>query len=504
MKNSNLLFLLLVFIISTPNLLAQDSTQTDRSNEKAEVAVTRHSVQIGDEVINYTATAGTMELRDENNKPIALHGFVAYTKDGVEDPSTRPITFAYNGGPGSSSIWLHMGALGPKRVVVTDPGNTPPSPYTLIDNEYSILDVTDIIMMDPIGTGLSHAIGEAKNTDFWGVDQDIEAISNFVHQYVTENDRWSSPKYLLGESYGTMRNAGVVAYLQNNLAMTMNGVIMISAVFDLRTLTFSVGDDISYIVNLPTYAATAWYHDRVPDKPANVESFLDDARAFAAGAYAQALMKGDRLGGDEYENVISKMAYFTGLSEEYLAKAKLRVTQGEFSQELLRDQRLTVGRLDSRFTGFNQDLLSQSMQYDPQSAAISPAYKATFMDYFYNTLEVNKEKYYHVSAYAREGFKWDWRHSKSASSFFPIVVNTGVDMAEALSQNPYLKILVFNGYYDLATPFYGVEYSIHHLELETEVKFNIEMAYFEAGHMMYTHEPSLIKFKQEIADFINQ
>ena len=487
-------FAILIFPIA---MFAQVKSDTI---PKGEISTTSHSVKIDGKIITYKAMAGTMQLRNGEDQPIALHGFTAYVKDGTTDLKTRPITFVFNGGPGSSSIWLHMGVIGPRRVVVTDPGFTPAAPYTLEDNGSSLLDVTDIVMMDPIGTGLSHAINKSKNKDFWGVDQDIRGISQFIKQFVTENDRWNSPKYLLGESYGTFRNAGVVDYLQESMGMAMNGVIMVSAVFDLRQLVFAQGDDISYVMNLPTYSATAWYHNKVPNKPA-LESFLNESRAFAKTDYTLVLMEGDQLGGAAREKALERLAYFTGLSKTYLDKANLRVSEPEFTEELLRAEKKTVGRLDSRFTGINQDPLTQYSQYDPQSSSISPGYTALFMDYYYNTLKVNKANSYHVSAYSRPGFDWDWKHAKNGGGF-PTPPNTGVDMAEAMSRNPNLKVLILNGLYDLATPFFGVEYTIDHMELEKEIKANISMKYFEAGHMMYTHRPSLELFKKETADFI--
>ena len=502
MKNFHVIFFLVAAGLSIPKMALAQKIKSD-TIPKGEISSTSHTARIDGKVINYKALAGTMLLRNSEDEPVALHGFTAYFRDGIADMRTRPITFVFNGGPGSSSIWLHMGVVGPKRAAVHDVGFTHAAPYVLEDNNSSLLDVTDIVMMDPVGTGLSRAVGKAKNSDFWGVDQDIRAISQFIKQFVTEYDRWNSPKFLLGESYGTFRNAGVVNYLQERVGMAMNGVIMVSAVFDLRTLTFAQGDDISYVMNLPTYAATAWYHNKVPNKPASLEAFLNEARAFAKGEYTTALMEGDNLSGDARARLIDRLSYFTGLSKIYLEKSNLRVTEPEFTEELLRDQHKTVGRLDSRFTGINQDLLNKESEYDPQSAAISPGYTALFMDYFYNTLKVNKANAYHTSAYGRNGFTWDWKHDKNGGGF-PKPPNTGPDMAEALSRNPYLKILILNGLYDLATPFYGVEYSIDHLELEKEIKSNIIMKYYQAGHMMYTHRPSLEQFKKETAEFIVQ
>jgi carboxypeptidase C (cathepsin A) len=494
---------LVVLSASAISVYAQPSPTPNPTDTipKADRSVTHHSAKIDGKLVTYTATAGTLLLKNEKDESVALYGFIAYTKDGEADISKRPVTFVYNGGPGSSSLWLHMGAVGPRRVVLNDPDVTPPPPYKLEDNTNSILDVTDIVMVDPVGTGLSHAVGKAKNKDFWGVDQDIKSVSQFIKQYVTDNDRWNSPKYLLGESYGTMRSAGVVDYLQETMGMEINGVILVSVVLDLRTLTFQHGDDISYVLHLPTYAAVAYYHNKLANKPSNLESFLKEVREFAGGQYSSALLKGDRIDPAEKEQVLTKLAAYTGLSKDYLLKANLRVNEPQFTQELLRNEHQTVGRLDSRYKGVNQDLLSEYSDYDPQSSSISPAYTALFMNYYYGDLKVNKNYNYHVSAYSMEGFDWDWKHSRSnfGDAATP---NTGVDLADAMSKNPNLKILVLNGYYDLATPFYGTEYTMEHLGLEKKIKDNISFRYFEAGHMMYIQPNALASFKKEVAAFI--
>ena len=466
-------------------------------------SVTKHTVIIGGKTINYTATAGALILLNDKEEPVALFGYTAYTKD--DDNNKRPVTFSYNGGPGSSSYWLHIGVIGPKKIIVNDPEFNPPPPYKFEDNNNSILDVTDIVMIDPVGTGLSHAVGKAKNKDFWGVDQDIKSIGNFIKQYVTENNRWNSPKFLLGESYGTMRSAGVVNYLQENLGMVMNGVILVSSVLDLRTLTFQQYDDISYILHLPTYAATAWYHNKIANKPASLESFLKEVEAFAGGEYATALMKGDRISDAEKETIINKLSGYTGLSKDYLIRANLRVTEPQFTQELLRNEHLTVGRLDSRYTGINQNLLSENARSDPQSAAISPAFTSAFLSYYYGDLKMDKKNVYHTSAYGAEGFVWDWKHKKSNTpdEGDPSTPNTAVDLAEAMNHNPSLKILVLNGYYDLATPFYATEYTFDHLALDKKLKQNIQLKYYPAGHMMYINSMAATAFKKDVAGFIS-
>lgn len=478
--------------------IAQTATDT---LPKAEVATTMQSVQINGKTIYLTAKAGTFQVRDENNTPIALMGHTYYSKDSKTRNNKRPIVFAFNGGPGSSSFWLHMGVLGPKRIVVNDPTSTPAAPYKLVNNSFSILDVADLVMIDPVGTGLSIPLGKAKFTDFWGVDQDIRSLSLFITQFLIANNRMNSPKYLLGESYGTFRNAGLMNKLLEQ-GIAMNGVIMVSAVFDLRTLIFPPGDDMPYIAHFPTYAATAWYHDKVADKPEDVYSFLDEVRGFTENQYVPALFKGDRLSESDKNGVAEKLASYTGTDTDFWIKADLRVTASEFFAELLREEGELVGRLDSRFTGINQDLLAQDGSHDPQSSAISPAYIAGFLDYFYGSLKVDKNTTYSITAGRREGFKWDWNHTGNQRWGTQAAINTGIDMAQALSRDPNMKVLILNGIYDIATVFYGVEYSIDHLGLTKEIKDNIIMEYYEAGHMMYTHQPSLEKFKKDVARFI--
>ncbi|MEQ9379004.1 MAG: carboxypeptidase [Imperialibacter sp.] len=497
------LLYLTIVIICFGNATAQEkeSEKTTGPIPEGEVATTKQTVKINGTSIELTAKAGTVQLRDENNEPIALFGFTSYVKEGA--PSTRPIVFSYNGGPGSSSFWLHMGVMGPKRIVVNDPNFNNAAPYQLVNNDYSILDIADLVMIDPVGTGLSVPVGKAKFEDFWGVDQDIRSISLFITQYLIDNSRMNSPKFLLGESYGTFRNAGVMNSLLDQ-GIAMNGVIMVSAVFDLRTLLFPPNDDLPYIVHFPTYAATAWYHNKVTNKPATVEAYMATVRKFTEEEYTPALFKGDQLSASEKSAMAAKLSALSGVSADYWFKADLRVQADEFFQELLRDEGNTVGRLDSRYKGISQDGIGQFADYDPQSAAISPAYIQGFLHYFHNDLKVNKKLTYTVTAGRRDGFKWDWKHKGNFAWGATAAINTGIDMAEAMSKAPNMKVLILNGYYDIATVFYGVEHSINHLGLTKEVKDNIIMKYYEAGHMMYTHQPSLEKFKKDVGSFITE
>ena len=489
-------------LAAVAHLQAQDtSSESPKPIPEAVVSTTDQEVRIGGKVISLTAKAGTMTLRDESNEPIALFGFTSYVKKGGDE--NRPILFAYNGGPGSSSFWLHMGVLGPKRIAVEDPGFTPAGSYRIENNEYSILDLADLVMIDPVGTGLSIPVGKAKFEDFWGVDQDIRSISLFITQYLINNGRMSSPKFLLGESYGTFRNAGVMDRLLRQ-GIALNGVIMVSAVFDLRTLLFPPSDDLPYIVHFPTYAATAYYHGKAKEKAGTktLDEFIAEVRTFTEEKYVPALFKGDRLTPEEKSEMASELAAYAGLSADYWERADLRVTASEFFQELLREEGNTVGRLDSRFKGINQDLLGQTADYDPQSAAISPAYITGFLNYLHNDLGVDHGAMYSITAGRRPGFKWDWKHEGNARWNTTAAINTGIDMARAMTRDPNLKVLIMNGYYDIATVFYGVEHSIDHMGLPPEIKDNIIMKYYEAGHMMYTHEPSLKKFKADLAEFV--
>ncbi len=505
MKNLVSIFCISFLFIATVYSQQAATSEIKKADPLPVVSTTQQSATINGIPIKLTAKAGTMELRDENNEPIALFGFTSYTKNGStkgQVDAKRPIVFSYNGGPGSSSFWLHMGVMGPKRIVVNDPDFTPGAPYQIVNNDWSILDIADLVMIDPVGTGLSIPIGKAEFKDFWGVDQDIRSISLFITQYLKENGRFNSPKYLLGESYGTFRNAGVMDRLLSQ-GIAMNGVIMVSAVFDLRTLMFPPNDDLPYIVHFPTYAATAWYHDKIPNKTADLTTFIQEIREFTENEYTPALFKGDQISVANKKEIATKLANYTGISADYWLKADLRVTAREFFAEFMREERGIVGRLDSRYTGINLDAISQGGDHDPQSLAISPAYISGFLDYFHGELGVDPKLNYSITAGRREGFKWDWSHRGNNGWGTQTAINTGNDMARAMTRDPNMKVLILNGYYDVATVFYGVEHSINHLGLPPDIKKNIIMKYYPAGHMMYTHQPSLEQFKEDVAEFID-
>ena len=501
MKNNYPLVFILILLLQLPVFaykISADSTALKQESPKSEKSVTVHSIQINGKTINYNATAGILILKDKDGNSEASMDYFAYVaKD--KKANQRPITFAFNGGPGSSSIWLHMGALGPKRIVIADTTQTPPPPYETVDNQFSILDKSDLVMIDPVGTGFSKALGKKKNEDFWGVDADIESLSNFIKLYVSENGRWNSPKYIIGESYGTTRGAGIVNYLQSNDNMSFNGIVLISTAMDISTLSDGVtGQELPYALYLPTYTAVAWYHHKLPDQNAELIPLLQKVRKFAISDYITALLKGNSISDQERNDIAEKLHEYTGLSKDYILQANLRVREGEFTQELLHSERETVGRIDARFKGFTFDPLSQYAEYDPLFPAVSPAYTAAFLDYIHNDLNFGKDMDYSVLT----GLfgKWKWKHS-APNGERQFIVNTSVDLAHAIGLNPYLKVLVMQGYFDLATPFLATEYTFSHMNLNKQLQSNVEIKYYKAGHMMYIHKPSLEKMKQDLDGF---
>jgi carboxypeptidase C (cathepsin A) len=467
----------------------------------AQASATQHRLRLGGKEIEYTATAGTLIVRDDDDKPIASIGYVAYTRRDGKSGGVRPVTFAFNGGPGSSSLWLHMGVLGPKRVVVSDPTPTPAAPYRTVDNEFSLLDVSDVVMIDPVGTGLSHAVCDHKDEEFWGVDPDIDSVSRFIAQYVSDNDRWTSPKYLLGESYGTTRGAAIVNYLRARRSLTFNGLVLVSVATDIEGIAAELpGNDRPYALYLPGYAAVAWYHHMVPTQPTSLEPFLAEVRQYAMGPYTAALLRGDTLSDQERDAVAQKMHDYIGLPVEYLKQARLRVSEVQFAHELLKARGLTVGRLDGRFTGPTSDPRAKETDYDPQSSAIAAAFAAAFLDYYHGELRFGQGETYHTTNFGI-GEKWKWTH-RTEQGEQPIV-NSGVDLADTLIKDPNLRVLVLNGYYDLATPFSATEYVMMHLGVVPELGAHVQMKYYEAGHMMYVHPPSLAKMKRDLDTFID-
>lgn len=505
-----LLVALVVLNVTTGRVQAQEkeSKPADKLAEatatppKEESSVTDHTIKIAGQTIPYKATAATILIRNDKDEPTALLYYTAYTRSDVKDLSQRPVSFLYNGGPGSASVWLHMGSMGPRRVVTVNADVTPPAPYKLIDNPDCLLDKSDLVFIDPVGTGFSRAVGKAQDKDFWGVDPDVKSLAQFVTIYISRNNRWNSPKFLIGESYGTFRNAALANYLQSHDNMYLNGIVMVSTVLDLGTISFYPGQDLAYILYLPSYAATAWFHKTLKDRPENLNTFLDEARKFARGEYADALMKGDTLSKAEKAEIVKKVARFTGLSEDYLDKANLRVRLFQFMQELQRNRGLTTGRLDARFAGPTYNLIGEAADYDPQDTAISGAFVGAFNTYIREELKFGQDKTYKPAA-EFDGNRWDWKHEGNDFGFFPGSPSVVLDLVQAMISNPHLKVEVEDGVYDLATPFMEAEYTVDHMGLPENIRKNIWHRYYEAGHMMYLHDEDLAKLKKNVANFVD-
>jgi carboxypeptidase C (cathepsin A) len=424
---------------------------------------------------------------------------VAYLKKDAK-AEDRPITFFYNGGPGSSTVWLHMGSLGPKHVVTDGDQHQPAAPYKLVDNAYSLLDTSDLVFIDMPGTGFGRLIGKDADKAFWGVDEDANAFARFIARFITKYNRWNSPKYIFGESYGTTRSAVLSNILQNHKDIDLNGIILLSQIFnftsDIDGPSGNPGVDLPYVLALPTYAATAWYHKKLPQQPAALEPFLKDVEDFAMGPYSHALALGTDLTAAEKQSVAEKLHEYTGLPLAYLLKANLRVNGGEFEKTLQDDENLTTGRLDTRFSGPNLNPLSEEAEYDPQSSAISSAYVALFNDYVRRDLKYGEGQTY-LSSAQFGGAHWDYVHHGN-----PISLNVSTDLAEAMKTNPRLRIMVNGGYYDLATPFFAAEYEEKHLPIPQSLAKNIEYDWYESGHMVYVRDESLKQLHDRVAAFI--
>ena len=482
---------------------SKSATEPPAPPPKEESSVTDHTIKIGGQTIPYKATASTTLLKNDQSEPTALIFSIAYTRGDVKDPSQRPIAFVYNGGPGSSSIWLHMGAFGPRRVVTANAEPTAPAPYSVTDNADCLLDKTDLVFIDPVGTGFSHAVGKAKDKDFWGVDEDAKSLAQFISTYVSRNNRWNSSKFLIGESYGTFRSAALGNYLQSHDNMDLNGIVLMSSVLDLGTISFNPGEDMTYVYYLPSYAATAWYHKSLSNRPDDLSAFLAEVRKYAASDYVAALMKGSYLSAAEKSDVAKKLSQYTGLSEEYLIKANLRVKLPQFMIELQRSKGLTTGRLDARFTGPTYDLLGEYANDDPQSTAVSGAFTAVFNAYVREDLKFGQDKSYEVlSEQANE--EWNWKHATGRNFGFPGSPNVEGDLIQAMISNPHLRVEVENGFFDLATPFFATEHTTDHLGLPADIQSHIELKYYDAGHMMYLKDADLTTLKNNIASFIDR
>lgn len=522
--------------------LARAADKTDKTAEKpAEKAAEKPdtsvsqsvssegSVDVGGQHILYTAVAGTVTVgstnaqdaqlgsdakplpdtelaatvgaaKDPNDAPPAARMFyVAYFKKDA-DPNHRPITFFYNGGPGSSTVWLHMGSFGPKHVVTEMDTHLPAAPYKLVDNAESLLDVTDIVFIDMPGTGFGRLTGKDSGKAFWGIDEDAHAFARFIQRFLSLNNRWNSPKYIFGESYGTTRSAVLSNLLENEYSIDLNGVILLSQIFDFATdidgAHQNPGIDLSYELALPTYAATALYHHKLPQDHPDLPAFMKEVEDFAMGPYAGALAKGTDLSDSDKQAMAEKLHDYTGLSVDYLVKGDLRIAGGQFEKSLQENSGLTTGRLDTRFSSPLYDPLSEYAEYDPQSTSIGSAYVSLFNQYVRNTLKYGDGQTYLPEA-DFGGTEWDMKHNGN-----PLSVNVASDLAQAMTTNPQLKVLVNGGYYDLATPFFGAFYEDKHLPIQDKLASNIEYAWYESGHMVYVKQDCLKQLHDRVAQFI--
>lgn len=476
---------------------------TTKAEPTDTLSVTQHSLELGGVVLRYTVTTGTLVLREEATKDGVFEGekakatvfFVAYTLTGT-DLQTRPLTFSFNGGPGSSSVWLHLGLLGPKRVLFDDEGHPTPPPYRLSDNEYTLLWESDLVFIDPVSTGYSRAVSGEKAGEFHDSKKDVASVGDFIRLYTTRYGRWLSPKFLIGESYGTTRAAGLSGYLQERHGLNLNGIMLVSSVLDFGTLLPAPGNDLPHLVILPSFTATAWYHGRLPDdlqaKP--LAEVLAEAEAFVLGEYASALFAGDRLSAEKRAAVRAQLARFTGLTEDYLEQTDLRLDIFRFTKALLRHEKRTVGRLDSRFSGGDRDAAGETFSYDPAYAVIQGPYTAAFNDYVRRDLGFESDLSYEIIASLEP--RWSYKEFENRYT------ETGETLRGAMTQNPYLRVHVASGYFDLATPYFATEYTLAHLGLTPEQRERLSLSYYPSGHMMYVQKASLEMLAAELKAFV--
>ena len=458
--------------------------------------ITHHSINAGGKELRYTATVGMMPIKNRDGETEARIFFMAYTLDGASDRQQRPLTFSFNGGPGSASVWLHLGAIGPRRVPMNPDGTMPAPPYHLVDNEYTWLDQSDLVFIDPVGTGYSRALRPEAAARFFSLQGDIESVGEFIRMYLTRYERWTSPLFLAGESYGTTRASALSGYLIGR-GIAFNGIVLISTIMNFETTDFASGNDLPYLMYLPSYAATAWYHKKLPRdmQSKSVQKVVAEAEEWAATDYTLALEKGDRLSGPERQETINKLARFTGIDPKFIDNANLRVSLNFFRKELLRDEKRSIGRLDARFKGYDSSYVTAGPDFDASEAAIRPPYTSTFNNYVRTELNYKSDLEYYILGGGIG--PWNWGTNNG-------YVDTSVALRDALARNPYLKIFVAMGYYDMATPYFAVQYTLHHISLDPALLRNFSTGYYEAGHMMYIDEKQLGRLRADVRKFIDE
>jgi carboxypeptidase C (cathepsin A) len=473
---------------------AKETTKDKAKEPEEKLVQSEHSVVIGGQEIKYKASAGTILLRDEDDKPTASVFYIAYTREDVS-VATRPVTFSFNGGPGSSSVWMHLGLLGPRRVRLAEDGSALPPPYKLVDNEFSLLDETDLVFIDPVSTGYSRAIPTKDANKFHGLHEDAASVAEFIRLYMTRNKRWSSPKFIIGESYGTTRAAALSGELSQRLNINVNGIMLVSTVLNFATLDFNAGNDLPYILYLPSYTTTAWFHKKLPAdlQQRSLPEVYSLGEAFASGEYSSALFKGSSLAPEARHRVVEQYARFTGLTTNFVERANLRVSLGRFAAELLANDNRVIGRYDSRYLGFIRDRLANRMEQDPSYEAVASAFASTFNNYIRTELNYETDLNYEVLASVGP---WNWEQSNG-------YVDVAETLASALTRNPFLHIHVSSGYYDLATPLFATRYTFDHLGVDPALSKNLSLDTYTAGHMMYLNSPDLKKSKADLARFIS-
>lgn len=487
--------------------MAEDIAATEEKKYTDNIVSTKHSIRIGGKEIRYTVNVGTVVLKEEvdkqGHKPKAEMFFIAFTRDGVRNPAKRPLTFSFNGGPGSSSVWMLLGLLGPKRVPLSIDDavmkNRLAPPFQVERNEYTLLEETDLVFIDPVGTGYSRPLsGEDTDPDeFFSFRRDLDSVGEFIRLYTSRNQRWSSPKFLIGESYGTTRASGLSGFLQERYGLYLNGIMLVSAVLNFQTILFHQGNDLPYVVYVPSYAITARYHKKLAAKYQRMSEarFLNEVREFTENEYLRALHRGDALSRSEQQAIAEKLGGYIGLPADYIMRNNLRVPIMRFAKEILRQDGRSIGRFDSRITGVDRDDAAENFERDPSFDVVQGVYSACLNDYVRSELKFESDLPYEILSFK---VLPKWKYDEFQNNF----VNVAETLRGAMMKNPHLKLLVANGIYDLATPFYATEYTMNHLGLRNGVEKNITMTYYPAGHMMYTHKPSLKSLSADLKKFI--
>jgi carboxypeptidase C (cathepsin A) len=459
-----------------------------------QVTVSQGKVQYGMKVLDYEAQAGYLDMKNDTGRVLAKIFFTYYRKSGA-DPKPRPLTFCFNGGPGSSSVWLHMGALGPRRVKLLEDGTAPPPPYEVVNNEFSWLDKTDLVFIDPVSTGFSRAVPKENPRQFHGYNEDIQSVGSFIRYFLSKYERWDAPKFLAGESYGTTRAAGLSKFLQDQYRIYLNGLFLISPVLNFGTNDYTVGHDLPRALYLPAYTAAAWYHKKLaPELMADFKKTLKEAEAFALREYAPALLQGDWMPQPDQEKLAEKLAYYSGLTKNYWLQCNLRVEESRFYKELLRSEGKTIGRLDARFTGTDLDNAGEFVGHDPSFSNIDGPFSTAINAYFQKELKVKEDKPYAIMANV-----WPWNYNNVQNQF----LNVGESLRDAMNKNPHLKVYVGSGYYDFATPYFTASYDLAHMFLRPEARKNVKHFFYQSGHMYYINMPDMVQFKKDVDAFFD-